>query len=95
MGSLDACVCWRPIKTAATAWLAALMTGIVRVAAVVLKLVKGVVRREEGASVPCTASTSTILSRFDSRNACGAQILVQNRKLSPIGFSSASKCLFN
>lgn len=95
MGSLDARICRRPVQSTSTAWLAALMTRLVRVAALVLKLVDGVVRWEEGASVPCAARTSTVLGRLDRRDACRAQILVQDRKLSLIGFSSAGKCLFN
>jgi hypothetical protein len=52
-GALDARVCRGPGQT--SAWLAAWMARIIRVAAFVLKLVDGVHRRGEGASVPCAA----------------------------------------
>lgn len=42
MGSLDARICRRPVQSTSTAWLTAVMAGIVRAAAFVLKLVDGV-----------------------------------------------------
>ena len=70
MGSLDARVCWRPVQSTTSAWLTAVMTRIVWGAAFVVKLVDGVARWEEGASVPCTTRTSSILGRLDRWDAC-------------------------